>query len=633
MHISSKISLRTTTLVLSLMLAASFVLFLPSAQAAAVKKSVYAGVIVSNPSAALSLKPGASATITVSLKNTGTATWSKTGTQFVSVYTYVPKYRTSVFYDKSWYKNDEPALMKEKTVKPGATATFIFKLTAPVKTGTYSEGFNIGVENTAWIIGSQFTIPITVASAVVKAPTPPITVAPVAPPVATVPVSIPATNNSQLTTNNSSPLAAQLMIKSFQDRITVAGGATAHISVGFKNIGTAVWLTRVLHVLDAHIADAGSTPVSLAAASWPNALEPSRIREQISPGNVGFFNFDVQGPPARGNYDLSLKLVIDGADVPGATLDIPVTVTEDAPQLPTQEIPIAPGGATSTAQPNIRVGLWNVPGGAVLLNSSSFNVVGATGVTLATIPAGATVTVGFNRETKMVVVSASGGQQYTSPVPVRFVPTDPNGLFQVPNFAGWTATSYVNQFRGTMELNYYQPSDNVWLIEELPIEQYLQGLGETSNSSAPEFQKALVVAARNYAFFVHSIGGKYALFDVETGAADQVYRAYGSETIRPNVVAAVQATAGQMVTYNGDIVVTPYFSRSDGHTRAWQDVWCCQTKPWLVSVPAPHDAGQTLWGHGVGMSASDALGWANDGKTYDWILKYFYTGTVLKKIY
>jgi peptidoglycan hydrolase-like amidase len=57
------------------------------------------------------------------------------------------------------------------------------------------------------------------------------------------------------------------------------------------------------------------------------------------------------------------------------------------------------------------------------------------------------------------------------------------------------------------------------------------------------------------------------------------------------------------------------------------------SKPWLVSVPAPHDIGKTLWGHGVGMSASDALGWADDGKTYDWILKYFYTGTVLKKIY
>ena len=39
------------------------------------------------------------------------------------------------------------------------------------------------------------------------------------------------------------------------------------------------------------------------------------------------------------------------------------------------------------------------------------------------------------------------------------------------------------------------------------------------------------------------------------------------------------------------------------------------------------------WAADDGVVLSDALGWANDGKTYDWILGYFYTGTVLKKIY
>jgi hypothetical protein len=324
---------------------------------------------------------------------------------------------------------------------------------------------------------------------------------------------------------------------------------------------------------------------------------------------------------------LSLKLVIDGSDVPGATIDIPVTVTEDAPQLPTQEIPIT----TGQGEPNMRVGLWSPNGQVLLLNSSSFALVNDQGATLATVPANAIATIGYNKESKIVVANTPSGT-FTSNQLMRFVPSDPAGLFQVPNFGGWTATSYVNQFRGTMELNYYEPNNNVWLIEELPLEQYLRGLGETSNDSAPEFQKALVVAARNYAYFVHSIGGKYALFDVQAGAADQVYRAYGSETIRPNLVEAVEETRGQVVIYNDDVVVTPYFSRSDGRTRAWGEVWN-GSKPWLVSVPAPHDVGKTLWGHGVGMSASDALGWAVDGKTYDWILKYFYTGTTLKKIY
>ena len=609
---------------LGLALVAVFLLPLAPVNAAAVKKAPYSGQITSTIKA-LTLKPAASATLTVTVKNTGTSTWSRTGKNFVSVYTYLPKYRASVFYDKSWYAKTEPVLMKEKTVKPGASATFIFKLTAPAKAGTYQEGFNIAAENVAWIAGTQFTIPITVPGTVVKAPVPakpavPVVVAPTTP-VVVAPSVVPAPSPI------ASPLAATLMIKSFQDKVTVAGGSPVHVSIGFKNVGTVTWQTRVLHVRDTQMAVATATAASLADVSWANALEPSRVREPISPGNIGFFDFNVMGPPARGDYNLSLKLIVDDSDVPGATIDIPVTVTEDAPQLPTQEITLTAGAG----EPNMRVGLWNVPGTVTLLDSSSFKVVGPGGTALTLVPAGTVITAGYDRASKTVSVSTPNGQ-FTSPVPVRFVSTDPKGLFQVPNFDGWTATSYVNQFRGTMELNYYAPNDHVWLIEELPLEQYLRGLGETSNDSNHEFQKALIVAARNYAYFVHSIGGKYDLFDVQAGAADQVYRAYGSETIRPNLVKAVEETAGQVVTYNNDIVVTPYFSRSDGRTRAWQEVWN-GSKPWLVSVPAPHDVGKTLWGHGVGMSATDALGWAVDGKTYDWILKYYYTGTVLKKIY
>ena len=612
MRISSKIIFVTIRSCLSLAFMAVLLVPLASASAATVKKTDYQGQITSTI-AALTIKPGAATTVTVSVKNTGKATWTRTGSRFVSVYTYLPKYRASIFYDKSWYAKDEPVLMKEKTVKPGMTATFVFKLTAPAKAGTYQEGFNVAAEDFTWIPGTQFTVPITVAAPVAIAP----------PPAKSVEAKPPQTPQTEVSPQPG-PLAAVMTAKSYNDPIAVAGGQKASVLVAFKNTGTVPWLSQVIRLR----ALAPGDPVSLASDDWANASEPSRVRIAVPPGNVGEFTFNILGPLSKGAYTIPLKLVVDGTDVPGSDFDIPVTVTEDAPQLPTQEIPLTVGAA----EPLIRVGLWSPNGQVLLMNSSSFALVNDQGATLATVPAGAVATIGYNKESKTVVANIPSGT-YTSNQLMRFVPTDPAGLFQVPNFGGWTATSYVNQFRGTMEINYYEPNSNVWLIEELPLEQYLRGLGETSNDSAPEFQKALVVAARNYAYFVHSIGGKYALFDVETGAADQVYRAYGSETIRPNVVAAVAATAGQMVTYDDDIVITPYFSRSDGRTRSWTDVWGGAAKPWLVSVPAPHDAGQTLWGHGVGMSASDALGWANDGKTYDWILKYYYTGTVLKKIY
>ena len=618
---------------LSFVIVVGFFAPFASAEAATVKKTDFKGQVTTKI-VPVTLKTGESTSYTVTVKNTGKATWLNTGSRFVSIYTYFPKYRTSVFADKSWYKKDEPVKMKEKSVKPGAKATFTFKLTAPDKAGTYEEGFYVAAEGFTWIDGTQIKIPVTVTSAVAQIPnTPPKADQPRAdnnqtpkPPVVVTPPV--ATNPSSTTpTPSSGPLAAELLIKSFQDRIKLAGGESAKISIGLKNTGSVTWQTRILRLRSLSMASSSSQLVSFADGSWPNSEEASRVREPISPGNIAYFEFNIMAPEKRGDYTLPLKLVIDEKDVPGMTIDIPVTVTEDAPQLPSVDIPVTSG----LVEPNIRVGLWKVPGGVTLLNSSDFSVIGTGGSTLTTVTAGTVITVGFNRETKTVVVSTPSGQ-FTAAPPVRFVPKDPGGLFQVPNFDGWTATAYINQFRGTMEMNYYAPNDNVWLIEELPLEQYLRGLAETSNDSNHEFQKTLIIAARNYAYYVHAIGGKYDLFDVQTGASDQVYRAYGSETIRPNLVRAVEETRGQVVLYNNDVVVTPYFSRSDGRTRAWSEVWN-GSRPWCVSVPTPHDVGKTLWGHGVGMSATDALGWANEGKTYDWILKYFYTGIELKKIY
>ena len=104
----------------------------------------------------------------------------------------------------------------------------------------------------------------------------------------------------------------------------------------------------------------------------------------------------------------------------------------------------------------------------------------------------------------------------------------------------------------------------------------------------------------------------------------------------PAIVRAVNETSGKIVTYQGKLAITPYYSRSDGRTRSWGEVWYGGSKyPWLVSVPVPWDAakGRTLWGHGVGMSASGALDAANDGWGYERILKYFYTGIDVTRIY
>jgi stage II sporulation protein D len=186
-----------------------------------------------------------------------------------------------------------------------------------------------------------------------------------------------------------------------------------------------------------------------------------------------------------------------------------------------------------------------------------------------------------------------------------------------------------------LELRYTPATDKVWVINELPIESYLKGIAETSNVSPQEYQRALLTGARTYAMYHVQRGTKHANeYYIVDATYDQVYRGYGAEARGSNIVAAVDATRGQIVTFDGKLAITPYYSRSDGRTRSWGEVWYGGSNyPWLVSVPVPWDVGRTLWGHGVGLSATGALAAANEGWTYDRILKHFYTGIELRRAY
>ena len=89
-----------------------------------------------------------------------------------------------------------------------------------------------------------------------------------------------------------------------------------------------------------------------------------------------------------------------------------------------------------------------------------------------------------------------------------------------------------------------------------------------------------------------------------------------------------------MVTYDSEIVSTPYFGNSNGYTRSWSAVWGGSNKPWLVPVRAHYDAGRAQFGHGVGMSQRDAsLRAENEGAVWSDLLTYYYTDTVLERAY
>ena len=106
----------------------------------------------------------------------------------------------------------------------------------------------------------------------------------------------------------------------------------------------------------------------------------------------------------------------------------------------------------------------------------------------------------------------------------------------------------------------------------------------------------------------------------------QKYLGYGVTRRADNIVKAVDETKGVVVTYDEKVIKTPYFSSSDGRTRSGQEVFGWTNTPYLQSVADPGCEGQTLRGHGVGMSGCGSRAMAEDSKTYIEILKYYYKG-------
>jgi stage II sporulation protein D len=124
-------------------------------------------------------------------------------------------------------------------------------------------------------------------------------------------------------------------------------------------------------------------------------------------------------------------------------------------------------------------------------------------------------------------------------------------------------------------------------INAVGLESYLLGVvpGESPASWPAAALEAQAVVARSYAL-ASNVNGKG--FDQYADTRSQMYRGYLAET--PATNAAVAATGGQVVTYNGEIATTFFFSTSGGYTENVENVFTGGSpKPWLKGVKDPYD--------------------------------------------
>ncbi|GAB2672730.1 SpoIID/LytB domain-containing protein [Paenibacillus thermoaerophilus] len=124
------------------------------------------------------------------------------------------------------------------------------------------------------------------------------------------------------------------------------------------------------------------------------------------------------------------------------------------------------------------------------------------------------------------------------------------------------------QYRGKLEWSVY--NNRLALINEVPFEQYLYSVVGTEMSASwpAEALKAQAVAARTYAL---GNGLRYKIAHVSDSTFDQAY--YGMDQEKPAIVAAVEATRGEILLENGKVFLPFFSSNAGGMTADPSEVW------------------------------------------------------------
>ena len=131
-------------------------------------------------------------------------------------------------------------------------------------------------------------------------------------------------------------------------------------------------------------------------------------------------------------------------------------------------------------------------------------------------------------------------------------------------------TQGVPVYEGTFEI--YQGSNGIVLVNELPLETYLKYVvpSEMPASYAQEALKAQAVCARTYAYrqmLNNSLSDYHAQVDDSVS-----YQVYNNIERQDSTDQAVDATAGQILTCNGEPITAYFFSTSSGYTST-DEVW------------------------------------------------------------
>ncbi len=214
----------------------------------------------------------------------------------------------------------------------------------------------------------------------------------------------------------------------------------------------------------------------------------------------------------------------------------------------------------------------------LLRNSTSVRISGASALVGSSRGLSSSATYVMKSSGGSTVLTSSRGKKIASVAGAMRVAAPAGGSILVAGSAINGVTS--GRYRGAIELRSGQ------VINQLSVDDYVRGVvaGESPSSWPAAALQAQAVAARTYGVTSTRTGD----FDLYPDTRSQVYSGVTGETTTTN--AAVTATAGQYVTYNGKPITAFFFSTSGGRTENVENSFIGATpQPYLKSVDDPWD--------------------------------------------
>ncbi len=281
---------------------------------------------------------------------------------------------------------------------------------------------------------------------------------------------------------------------------------------------------------------------------------------------------------------------------------------------------------TKSYGPDVKVKLSYFDEKYAVMSADKSMWITSEGKTIATISQGKTVKIVPTENLKKFNVS-SGAQKWTLINP-QF---ETQGVIKIHNYNRGLGRTAYNRFRKKINAH-WSGRDSLYLVNELPIEEYLWGLAEEPSSQPDSKKHAIHILARSYALVYSGERRKFktSLYDLEDSpATSQFYLGYDWELYHSDQKTLVNQTKGRVITYKGKPVIGPYFTQSSGSSSS---KWTSQY-PWTEGRSLPLDKGLEQKGHGVGLSGNSARVLAEQGKNYIEILNYFFNGIKVQKAY